>query len=104
MTATLTVKSVRVGRRGTATIRCTATGAGVVNLLATARVGRKRIVVGRVRRTVSAPGAFTLKLTPSRAAKAALRARPKLRTTLRISFTPTGGRTAVQNRTVTLKR
>ena len=87
-------------------MRFTAPGPGRATVRASARLSRsRRIAVGTASRRISRAGKATLTVTPSRAAKRALRSRTRLTTTLKIAFKPAGGgAVSRQARRVTLRR
>jgi ABC-type phosphate transport system substrate-binding protein len=78
-------------------------GAGKLDLLGTAKVGKKKIKVGHVVLTASKAGTFELALKPSAAAKKVLREKGSLRVSLELTFTPTGGDAKTSNTALTLK-
>jgi ABC-type phosphate transport system substrate-binding protein len=80
-------------------------GAGLLRVVATARVGRRTIRVGSVSVRASASGRVRVKLSLSAAAKRALaRARShKLRITVKFTFTPNGGSARTVTKTVTVR-
>ena len=93
---------------GAALIALLAPGPGRFDLLATATAPRtaaraRRITVARISRAVTASGRVTLKLKPSRAARAILRRKRRLRVTMKITFSPAGGTATSRVRTLTLK-
>jgi hypothetical protein len=90
--AKLTVAGAKLDRRGRIVVRFTAPGPGRI----TARAKARRIAVGSASRTVSRAGRATLAITPSRAAKRALRAHRRLKVTLKVAFRPAGGGAAVR--------
>ena len=100
------VAGAKVDRRGRIVVRFTAPGPGRATVRASARLSRSiRMTVGTASRTVSRAGKATLTVTPSRAAKRALRSRARLTTTLKIAFKPAGGgAVSRQVRRVTLRR
>ena len=102
------IGSLRTKPNGTATIVLGLPGPGAIDLLATARIARRSaaartLTVRRIRRKVAAAGRVRLRIRPSRKARSILNRRRRLRVSLRIKFTPTGGRARVQTRRVTLR-
>jgi hypothetical protein len=96
--------------RGTATLTVDVPGAGRLALLATATVpeaaqarAARKVKVARVTRSVTGAGRVTLAIKPSPAAKRWLRKKRKLRTSVKLTYTPTGGTPRTQTRSVTLK-
>jgi hypothetical protein len=53
---------------------------------------------------VTAAGRLRLKIKPSRKAQSILKRKRRLRVSVRITFTPSGGSPSVQTRAVTLRR
>jgi hypothetical protein len=100
------VSGATVDRRGRIVVRFTAPGTGKATVRASARMPRsRRIAVGTASRRIARAGKSTLTITPSRAAKRALRSRTRLTTTLKIAFQPTGGGAGSRNvRRVTLRQ
>jgi len=91
-------------RRGTATISVRVPGRGTIQALSTARNRGKRFRVGGSRVGVSRAGTYRLTIRPGRTAKRILKKKRKLRTSVRMSYRPTGGTTRnAAPRTVTLK-
>jgi ABC-type phosphate transport system substrate-binding protein len=98
-------------KTGAATIAVKVPGPGKVELVGTANVSaantarknKKSITVGRVVLNASKAGTFNLTLKPSAKAKQQLRKAGKLRVSLKVTFTPTGGTASVSNSSVTLK-
>lgn len=90
-------------KTGGATISVKLPGAGKLDLLGTAKSGKKRIQVGHVVLTANKAGTFELTLKPSAAAKQRLRKKGRLPVTLTLTFTPTGGDAKTTTATVTLK-
>jgi ABC-type phosphate transport system substrate-binding protein len=88
---------------GAATLSVKLPGAGRLELLGSAKSGRKTIKVGRVVLTATKAGTFKLTLKPSTAAKRLLRKKGRLKVTLKLTFTPNGGTAKSSSRTVTLK-
>lgn len=80
-------------------------GAGTLNVVATAKVGRRTVRVASATARASASGRVRVKLSLSSAAKRALnRARShKLTIAVKFTFTPTGGTARTVTRTVTVR-
>ena len=102
------IDRARSSAKGTATLRVTLPGPGRLVVVATARAPKKpraskRFTVRRVTKTVAASGAVSVKLKPSRAAMRILRRKGRLKTSARITFTPTGGTARTRTKAVTLK-
>jgi len=66
-------------------------GAGAISVKATAKVGKKTITFATGKATRSAGGTAKLTLKPTSAAKKALKKAKRLKVSLTITFTPTGG-------------
>jgi hypothetical protein len=100
------VAGAKADRRGRIVVRFTAPGPGRATVRASARVPRSgRMAVGTASRRISRAGKATLTVTPSRAAKRALRSRRRLTVSLNVTFKPAGGGPASrQVRRVTLRR
>ena len=95
----LKLSALQTDRRGRIVVRLTAPGAGTLS----ARARAPRMAVGAATRRVSRAGKATLKLTPSRAAKRALRSRKRLAVSVTVTFKPVGGgRTSKQKGRVLL--
>jgi ABC-type phosphate transport system substrate-binding protein len=90
-------------KTGGATISVKLPGAGKLDLLGTAKVGKKSLKVSHVVLSANKAGTFELSVKPSGAAKKALREHGSLRVSLKLTFTPTGGDAKTSTSTVTLK-
>jgi ABC-type phosphate transport system substrate-binding protein len=90
-------------KTGGAMISVKVPGAGKLEMVGTAKVGKRRIKVGRTVLNANRAGTFQLALKPSGAAKKQLRKKGKLRVTLRFTFTPSGGEAGASNSSVTLR-
>lgn len=90
-------------KTGGATISVQLPGAGSLELVATAKVGKKQVKVGRVVLTASQAGTYDLKLKPTGAAKKQLKEKGSLKVSLSLTFTPTGGDANDDTSSVTLK-
>lgn len=110
---TLPRKSIS-SKTGAATISVKLPGPGKLEMVGTAKVqtgaksskraGKsKTIKVGRVVLNASKAGTFNLTLKPSAAAMKELREDGKLRVSLKLTFTPTGGEAKTTTSSVTLK-
>jgi ABC-type phosphate transport system substrate-binding protein len=97
------LKKAISSKTGKATISLKLPGAGKVVMTGKAKVGKKNITVGKVTLNAAKAGTFKLTLTPSAAAKKALKKTGSLKVKLRIVFTPTGGSGKSSNTAVTLK-
>jgi hypothetical protein len=103
-----TIDRTRSSAKGTATLTVTLPGAGRLAVVATATIPTKpstsrRITVGRATKSVASSGTVSVKLKPSRTAMRILKRKGRLKTSARITFTPTGGSSSSRKRTVTLK-
>jgi ABC-type phosphate transport system substrate-binding protein len=87
---TLPKKSIS-SKTGGVTISVKLPGPGVLEMVGTAKVGKKQINVGRTVLNASKAGTFALQLKPSGAAKQQLRKKGSLKVSLELTFTPTGG-------------
>ena len=86
-------------RDGTGVLRVTVPSAGSVAVRDVARRAR----VKRVTKSSAGPGSLALRVRPTRAGLRTLRANRRMRTTLRVTFTPQGGSPESRTKTVTLK-
>jgi hypothetical protein len=97
-----TVARVSLDRRGRFVVRLSAPAAGIVTVRASTRVsqrGRRRTVsLGRASTIARRAGAMTLRLTPSRASRAAIRRLRRIRVTVRVTFRPASGAAAGTSR------
>lgn len=89
--------------KGTASIQVKLPGAGKLDLLAKAKAGKAQVKVGHLVLNAGAAGTYTLTLKPSAAAKAVLKDKGKLATSLAFTFSPNGGAPKTSNSSVTLK-
>ena len=78
-------------KTGNASISVKLPGAGTLEMVGKAKVGKKKVKVGRVVLTANKAGTFVLTLKPNAAAKKVLRQKGSLRVSLELSFTPSGG-------------
>jgi ABC-type phosphate transport system substrate-binding protein len=90
-------------KNGGATLSVKLPGAGQLEVVGTAKAGKKQIKVGRTVLNATAAGTFELKLNPSAAAKQQLNKKGSLKVNLSLTFTPTGGDLKSKTDTVTLK-
>ncbi len=102
------IASAVVLRNGNIQLTIRVPGAGLINGVATAKVksGKKKaktLTIARSSVRPSQAGSVKLTLKLSGSAKSALAKAKKLRVALKVSFTPTGGSLASQNRTLILK-
>jgi ELWxxDGT repeat protein len=108
------VKGTKASKRGIVTLSVEVPGPGTLTGTATAKVptallaakrrGRKRkITLAKKTLRPTAAGVVKLKLKARKRAKRALRRKRKLRASLRITYTPTGGTPRTQKRKVTFK-
>jgi ABC-type phosphate transport system substrate-binding protein len=90
-------------KTGSATFSVKLPGAGKLDVLGTAKPGKKKINVGHVVLTVSKAGTYSVTLKPSGAAKQLLSKDGKLKVNLTFTFSPTGGTANSSTSSVTLK-
>lgn len=90
-------------KTGGATVSVKLPGPGQLELLGTAKAGKKQIKVGRTVLSASKAGTFSLQLKPSATAKQLLRKKGSLRVSLTLTFTPTGGEQSTTTSSITLK-
>jgi ABC-type phosphate transport system substrate-binding protein len=90
-------------KTGGATIAVKLPGAGKLELIATAKNGKKTINVARAVLNAGKQGTFNVPLRPSGAAMKALRKKSRLPVKLALTFTPTGGDANETTSTVVLK-
>jgi ABC-type phosphate transport system substrate-binding protein len=96
-------KTAISSKTGRATVSVKLPGKGRLVLLGNAKSGKKTIKVGRVVLTANRAGTFKLTLKPGKAAKALLERKGRLKVTLKLTYTPTGGTAKSSTKTVTLK-
>lgn len=99
---TLTRKSIS-SKTGGATLSVKLPGAGKLDVVGTAKVGKKKLTVGHVVLNAGKAGTFSVSLKPKGAAKKALKEKGKLKVTLKLTFTPSGGTAHTTTSTLTLK-
>jgi ABC-type phosphate transport system substrate-binding protein len=99
---TLTRKSIS-SQTGGATLSVKLPGAGKLDVLGTAKVGKKRITVGHVVLNAAKGGTFNVTLKPRAAAKQALQTKGKLKVSLKLTFTPNGGTAKTSTSSLMLK-
>lgn len=97
------LKKTISSKTGGATLSVKLPDAGKLDILATAKVGKKKITVGHVVLNASKGGTFPVTLKPSAAAKKVLADKGKLNVSLKLTFSPTGGTANSTTSTVTLK-
>lgn len=90
-------------KTGGATFSVKLPGAGKLDLLGTAKSGKKKIKVGHVVLTAGKAGTYSVTLKPRGAAKQLLSKTGKLKVNLTFTFSPTGGTAKSSNSAVTLK-
>ena len=89
--------------KGSATFSVKLPGAGKLDVLGTAKVGKKKVRVGHVVLTAGKAGTYSVTLKPSGAAKQVLNQKGKLKVNLTFTFSPTGGSANSSTSSVTLK-
>lgn len=99
---TLTRKTVS-SKTGSATLSVKLPGAGKLDVLGTAKVGKKKVTVGHVVVNAAKGGTFNVTLKPSGAAKTALKENGKLNVSLKLTFSPSGGTAKTSTSSLTLK-
>ena len=97
------LKKTISSKTGGATISVKVPGAGKLEMVGTAKAGKKTIKVGRTVLNATQGGTFKLTLKPSAAAKKQLQKSGSLKVTLKLTFTPTGGTTSSSSSGLTLK-
>jgi ABC-type phosphate transport system substrate-binding protein len=90
-------------KAGSATVSVKLPGAGTLEVLGTAKSGKKSIKAGRVVLTAGAAGTYNVTLKPTGAAKQLLAKTGSLKVALKLTFTPNGGTASTSNSSVTLK-
>ncbi|HEX6667405.1 MAG TPA: hypothetical protein VF081_12505 [Solirubrobacterales bacterium] len=90
-------------KAGSTTVSVKLPGAGTLDVLGTAKSGKKSIKVGHVVLTAGAAGTYNVTLKPTGAAKALLAKTGSLKVALKLTFTPNGGTASTSNSSVTLK-
>ena len=80
-----------VSRAGKLRVSLVLPGPGDVSVRAVARLRGRTIAVGRRVRRASAAGPLTVTIRPRAAARRALRAHHKLKVTVKVTFSPSGG-------------
>ncbi len=90
-------------KTGGASISVKVPGPGKLEMVGTAKVGKKTVRVGRTVLNANRAGTFKLALKPSAAALKALRSKGSLKVSLNMTFTPTGGTTGTSSSGLTLK-
>ncbi len=90
-------------KTGGATVSVKLPGPGRLEMVGTAKVGKKKVKVGRTVLNAAKAGTFSLTLKPSAAAKKVLRKKGSLKVSLAFTFTPTGGTAGTSSTSLTLK-
>lgn len=90
-------------KTGGATLSVKLPGAGKLDVLGTAKAGKKKITVGHIVLNAGKGGTFNVTLKPSAAAKKVLAKKGKLNVTLKLTFSPAGGSAMSSTSAVTLK-
>jgi ABC-type phosphate transport system substrate-binding protein len=90
-------------KTGGATVSVKLPGAGTLEVIGTAKKGKKTIRVGRTVLDASKAGTFSVQLKPSAAAMKVLREKGKLPVKLELIFTPDGGDENDSTSSLTLK-
>jgi PBP superfamily domain len=90
-------------KNGSATLAVNLPGAGKLDVLGTAKVGKKQVKVGHVVLNAGQAGTYKVTLKPSGAAKVALRKAGKLQVKLTLTFTPNGGTASTSTKGIMLK-
>ena len=90
-------------KTGSATFSVKLPGAGKLDVLGTAKSGKKNIKVGHVVLSASKAGTYSVTLKPSGAAKQLLSKTGSLKVNLKFTFSPTGGTAKSSTSAVTLK-
>ena len=99
----LTASAV-VARAGKIRVNLMLPSPGAVSVRAVARLGRRTIAVGRWVRRANAAGPLAVTIRASAAARRALRAHHKLKVTVKVTFSPSGGGSVVTvSRSVVLR-
>lgn len=99
---TLTRKTIS-SKTGGATLSVKLPGAGKLDVLGTAKAGKKKITVGHVVLNAGNAGTFNVTLKPSPAAKKVLAEKGKLSVSLKLTFSPAGGTEKSSTSAVMLK-
>ena len=97
------LKKTISSKTGGATLSVKLPGAGKLDVLGTAKAGKKKITVGHVVLNAGKGGTFSVTLKPSAAAKTVLAEKGKLSVTLKLTFSPTGGTENSSTSQITLK-
>jgi ABC-type phosphate transport system substrate-binding protein len=97
------LKKTISAKTGGATLSVKLPGAGKLDVLGTAKAGKKKITVGHVVLNAGKGGTYSVTLKPSAAAKKVLAEKGKLSVSLKLTFSPTGGTENSSTSQVTLK-
>jgi hypothetical protein len=99
-----TLSPAALAATGGATLSVTASGPGTFTFVLTARIHGRTVVIARGSRTAGAAGAITIKLTLTKAGKAALAtAKGRLKVTVAATFKPKHGKAGTARSTASLK-
>jgi alpha-tubulin suppressor-like RCC1 family protein len=98
-----TIKSAKVSKKTKITLTLTLPGAGKAKVTTTIKQGKKTIAYAATK-AVTAKKAGTAKatLTPGKKAKAALKKLKKVKVSISVSFTPTGGAAAKKTKSISV--
>jgi hypothetical protein len=98
--------TVIVNVPGPGVVTATDASAGVATRVATAAVKKKKLLIKPARAVAKQAGPVKLKIKPTKAGKKILRKKKKLKVSLAITFTPTGGspHTEVSKLTIKVKK
>ncbi len=99
---TLTRKTVS-SKTGSATLSVKLPGAGKLDVMGTAKIGKKKVTVGHVVVNAAKGGTYNVTLKPTGAAKTALKENGKLNVSLKLTFSPSGGTAKSSTSSLTLK-
>jgi len=99
---TLSRKTVS-SKTGSATLSVKLPGAGRLDVMGTAKVGKKKVTVGHVVVNAAKGGTYNVTLKPTGAAKIALKEKGKLNVSLKLTFSPSGGTAKSATSSLTLK-
>jgi len=98
------LKPAALAGKGGIALPGTASGPGTLEIVITAKIHGKTVVIGSGTSTTGSAGTTTVKLTLTRAGKRALKGhKGKLTITVTATFTPTGGTAATSSSKVKLK-
>ncbi|MDW5597872.1 hypothetical protein VSS74_26195 [Conexibacter stalactiti] len=104
-TTPFAIKRAKAGRNGRIALTLSLPKAGGVRVVATATVGGKRVTWFQTAKAISVKaGARSVAIVPSAAARRALKRAGTAKVSLRVSFTPKGGKAVVRTAVVTVRR